>query len=201
VAGNYSWDVRPVDEIPETTITTTREAAALATTTPVTKAAVPLKIHTNNPRCSADALLKIMNNMACSDMGDGCHTCRARADWIARHNNRPLDHAYITVASEFPAGCGRVLACKAELAQVADLQEAWEAEGSVASVLLSDSSKADRKETFVKALILGLSLPTSLAFAAFLLRLTTNRRRREALSVQQDNVDLTARSLLFEPEL
>jgi len=78
--------------------------------------------------CSAKHLRKIENTLACSDMGDGCHTCRQRAQWIVRHNGRTLEVAYGIVAAEFPQGCGAVLQCKAELARKADggLEEEWE---------------------------------------------------------------------------
>merc|ERR1719382_1710963 len=77
-------------------------------------------------KCNATVLRKIESALACSDMGDGCHTCRQRAQWIVRHNGRTLEVAYGIVAAEFPQGCGAVLQCKAQLAHMTGLEEDWE---------------------------------------------------------------------------
>jgi len=78
--------------------------------------------------CTPEYLRAIQDNMACSDMGDGCHTCRKRAEWIKRHNGRTLETAYGIVAADFPQGCGAIMQCKEQLVeQIASVEKAWDA--------------------------------------------------------------------------
>jgi len=83
-----------------------------------------------NP-CDPRELKKLEDTLACSDLGDGCHTCRQRAEWIVKHNSRSLREAYGIVAEEFPQGCGGILQCKEHL--LANAQQAWEAQGVAAA--------------------------------------------------------------------
>jgi hypothetical protein len=69
--------------------------------------------------CSDEMFKKMEETSACSEVGDGCHTCKERAEWIVRHVRRNLDVAYGIVAAEFPQDCGMVLACKDRLAKMA----------------------------------------------------------------------------------
>jgi len=208
VQGNYTWAVRQhadddatvhITE-PTTTLllTTHPEPTAMTTKTTTMFHATPhpvgdpvLKLPPTNPHCNPGALLKIMNNMACSDMGDGCHTCRARAEWIARHNGRSVDVAYGIVASEFPAGCGKVLTCQAELAQMSAIQQAWEVEAEVNSPALRGGS-VGHAATWIKACVLGSSLPLSLALGVFFLRYVARRRQSVgALMMPQASLEET----------
>lgn len=77
--------------------------------------------------CSPEYLKRIEDNMACSDMGDGCHSCSKRAEWIVKHNGDTISAAYSIVAADFPHGCGAVLHCKSELAQLATMRLATQA--------------------------------------------------------------------------
>merc|ERR1719210_1164421 len=97
---------------------------------------------TRKSLCNATLLRKIESTLACSDMGDGCHTCRQRAQWIVRHNGRTLEGAYGIVAAEFPQGCGAVMQCKAQLAHMTGLEEEWEVAPDVSNGLVANSSAA-----------------------------------------------------------
>lgn len=126
------------------TVTTLEQTTTTATTVTVAPAAPPVTIPPvpvqpepdHDPIigpppggiCTPEYLRAIQDNMACSDMGDGCHTCRKRAEWIKRHNGRTLETAYGIVAADFPQGCGAIMQCKEQLVeQIADLEKAWDA--------------------------------------------------------------------------
>mmetsp|Transcript_59851 Transcript_59851/g.118650 ORF Transcript_59851/g.118650 Transcript_59851/m.118650 type:complete len:685 (-) Transcript_59851:43-2097(-) len=123
-----------------TTITSLQQSTVTSTTVTDVPAAPPTDVPSTPVRpdhgvvgpppngvCTAEYLSAIQENMACSDMGDGCHTCRKRAEWIKRHNGRTLETAYGIVAADFPQGCGAIMQCKEQLsAQIAGLEKAWD---------------------------------------------------------------------------
>lgn len=189
-------------ETPSTmTITTVEQTTTTVTTVTIAPATPPVDIPpapvqqepAHNPIigpppggvCTPEYLTAIQDNMACSDMGDGCHTCRKRAEWIQRHNGRTLETAYGIVAADFPQGCGAIMQCKEQLVeQIAGLEKAWDAR-TLASMPVKRLASATPMTPFQ-----GLcGLLAAVLLTAALVRVTSrnNRDRVELLQAASDN--------------
>jgi len=77
--------------------------------------------------CSGDIVKRVQSNVVCRD-DDGCHSCHARAAFIASSEGKELEEAYDNVAERYPQGCGQLAQCKAEVVRSLSLGQAWDAQ-------------------------------------------------------------------------
>jgi len=121
--------------------------------------------------------------MACSDMGDGCHSCRKRAEWIVEHNGVSIDAAYSIVASDFPRGCGMATRCKNQLSQLAiarAAQQAWDARDRLALAVERASNSGRGGSSFHQVPLFALSLAAAAATLVVVGALAVRSRTRGA---------------------
>jgi len=123
--------------------------------------------------CALEDVTNALGNRACG-LNSGCHSCQARAEFLAREEGQTLAAAYRIIAAQFREQCGVMARCAQKAAEAASFLQAWDA------ALPGADSRAARWRWRLGAGL--LALPGLLAMALPVsLGLTVLRRHRHGL--------------------
>mmetsp|Transcript_72269 Transcript_72269/g.139754 ORF Transcript_72269/g.139754 Transcript_72269/m.139754 type:complete len:597 (-) Transcript_72269:112-1902(-) len=115
--------------------------------------------------CTGDFVKRVQSNVVCSD-GDGCHSCHARAAFIATRKGKSLEEAYDNVAERYPQGCGQLAQCKAEVVRSLAAGQAWGMQDTVVDKEPSGTGEASAHWLLVPGLVIFALIPIALVLAS-----------------------------------